>query len=61
MPGTAIEKLRKANDDYHEAVDGVLKSEDYDAKTKCSFAEKADGAFNNMAAAESALSPREEV
>ncbi|KKL17725.1 hypothetical protein LCGC14_2482690 [marine sediment metagenome] len=35
---TPIEKLRKSNDDLHEAVDEVLASEEYDVEKKCAFA-----------------------
>ncbi len=41
-------KLKKANDDYHEAVDDVLLSDDLFVEHKCHIAVKASTVFRLM-------------
>ena len=42
---TPAEKVKAANDDYHEAIDEVMLSEDYDIATKVAIGRIASGIF----------------
>ena len=53
MPGndTPYDKLSKANDDYHEAVDAVLCDKQLDVSLKADFTYNVKRAFDYMAVA----------
>lgn len=42
------QKLKKANDDYHEAVDGILLSDVLFVEHKCQIGQKASTIFKLM-------------
>lgn len=48
MAGTPIEKLRKANDDLHEAVNEILTLGDYTVEQKCEVGQVFAEAFENI-------------
>ncbi len=45
---TNLERLKKANDDYHEAVNSILMDEAPDVNGKVSFASIAHSIFKRM-------------
>ena len=47
MPETPVEKLRKANDDYHEAIDEIL-SNGISVETKAQIGDIANKIFDHM-------------
>ena len=47
-PQTLIQKLKKANDDYHEVVADILNDEDVPVGLKVSFASIVSRVFSNM-------------
>ena len=49
---TLLEKLRKANDDYHEAVDEILMIEGTAVKNKVDFAATVKQVFEAIEAAD---------
>lgn len=49
---TLLEQLRKANDDYHEAVDEILKLEETCVKNKVEFATAIKQVFEAMETAD---------
>ena len=51
---TPLEKLRKANDDYHEVVDEILMLETTAVKNKVEFAVAVNQVFEAFDAAEAA-------
>ena len=59
MPETPLEKLRKSNDDYHEAVDDILKN-DVPAELKTKFGAFAHDVFEAMKRAEEVIAPHYE-
>jgi len=56
---TLLEKLVQANHDYHEAVDGILASGEWDTKTKASFGCATSRVFQFMERAEQMLTGQE--
>ena len=49
---TLLEQLRKANDDYHEAVDEILMIEETAVENKINFAAAVKQVFEEMDAAD---------
>jgi len=49
---TLLEKLRKANDDYHEAINEILMLEQTSVKNKVNFAVAAKQVFDEMETAD---------
>ena len=56
MPGkTLFEKLNKANDEYHEAVNNILEDKSLPIDVKAPFASQANTVFQVMASAKKVL------
>ena len=56
-----LEKLRKSNDDYHEAVGEILEDENVSVKVRANFGAIADAVFNMMNQADTLIAEYYEV
>lgn len=57
---TPEEKLQKANDDYHEAANDAMMSEEYDIETKARLGALLTNIFSTMDKVNDVLNPPEE-
>ena len=60
MPKDNWKKLLKSNDDYHNAVNGILEDKSLAVNTKTEFAALAKEVFRFMATAEAVIKPHYE-